>query len=346
MGLDFLAATFILHEHKYRPIKGRVLTIGRQSIGLTPDLMDRLLAAYDIPRRPGHVYRPEGNTVGVVRSGDMISQESFFGAFTEAEVRSLDVSAYENADIVCDLQGQVPEELRGTSDFIYNGSCLDNIFDAPAALRNMTRLLKPDGRVYHYEQGNSHPTAYLKYSADWFMDYYALNQFADCKTYVCDKPTSLLIPLRTIPDQRRPDIGIGTPSLQGYGIIIYAFNPVVDNGSGCGYDCSSVEAMTRYEIHCLAEKGPGATADRAPIQKHYRVEPEHVKDCYEGAVRFWRSPRPLYFNPFHFDAERIPRIDSADYPEVMKPVGVIPRDWKADIAGWTAPASGSLLGTH
>ena len=196
MGLDFLAASFILHAHKYRPSKGRVLTIGRQSIGLSADQLDRLLAAFGVPKRPGHVYRPEGNTIGVVRSGDMMSQESFFGAFTDAQVLSLDVSDYEKADIVCDLQGQIPPPLFGIADFIYNGSCLDNIFDAPAAMRNITRLLNANGRVYHYEQGNSHPTAYLKYSADWFIDYYAVNQFADCKTYVCDKVGSSRVDLQ------------------------------------------------------------------------------------------------------------------------------------------------------
>jgi len=185
MGLGFLAATFILGEHRYRPIKGRVLTIGRQTIGVRGWQLDKLLEMYGIPKRPGHVYTPDGNTLGVNRTEDTISQESFFGAFTDAEVRSLDVSNYEGADIVCDLQGEVPPALFGTADFIYNGSCLDNIFDAAAAMRNMTRLLKVGGRVYHYEQGNTHPTAYLKYSADWFMDFYAVNKFADCKTYVC-----------------------------------------------------------------------------------------------------------------------------------------------------------------
>jgi hypothetical protein len=324
MGLDLLAATFILNEHKYRPIKGRILTIGRQSIGLTAAQMDRLLKVYGIPKRRGHVYRPEGSTVGVVRSSDMISQESFFGAFTDAEVRSIDVSDYEDADIVCDLQGHVPKELYENADFIYNGSCLDNIFDAPAAVRNMTRLLKKDGRVYHYEQGNSHPTAYLKYSADWFMDYYAINQFNDCKTYVCDKPVSLTIPLIPHRSGKPLNIGTATPAIREHGIIIYCFNPFVDNGSGCGYDCSSVEAVTRYEIHCIAEKGPDATSERSPIQKHYRVDPEHKKISYDRVVRFNKSARPLYSNPFPFNADRIPRIDSSDYPEVMKPVGIIP----------------------
>ena len=324
MGLGFLAATFILGEHRYRPIKGRVLTIGRQTIGVRGWQLDKLLEMYGIPKRPGHVYTPDGNTLGVNRTEDTISQESFFGAFTDAEVRSLDVSNYEGADIVCDLQGEVPPALFGTADFIYNGSCLDNIFDAPAAMRNMTRLLKPSGRVYHFEQGNTHPTAYLKYSADWFMDFYAVNKFADCKAYVCDYPSDLGKPLVQQPNGPPLDIGRGIPSTTEHSIVIYNFNPFVDNGSGCGYDCSSVEAATRYEIHCIAEKGPDSTIDRSPIQKHYRVDPEHISICYERVVAFNKSARPVYRNPFSFERAALPRIDSSDYPEVMKAVGVVP----------------------
>jgi SAM-dependent methyltransferase len=205
MGIDGFAARMILHEHRHRPIKGTVLTIGRQSIGLTAEEMDNLLEVTGATKCR-LTYEIDKATVGVSRARPYITQESFFGAFTDAKVLSLDVSAYEGADIVCDLQGKIRWRHKGIADFIYNGSCLDNIFDPAAAMRNMSRLLKPDGRVYHYEQGNSHPTAYLKYSADWFMDFYALNEFNDCKVYIADKPNTLGVSLvRPVAVPRRSD---------------------------------------------------------------------------------------------------------------------------------------------
>jgi len=267
-----------------------------------------------VSRRPNASYAIDKSTVGVSKEKPYITQESFFGAFTDAKVLSLDVSRYEGADIECDLQGKIRWRHKGIADFIYNGSCLDNIFDPAAATRNMSRLLKPNGRVYHYEQGNSHPTAYLKYSADWFMDFYALNEFADCKVYIADKPNTLGVPLvnpKEAPAQR-----------SDFDIVVYGYNPYVENAGGPGYDCSSIEAFTRYEVHCIAEKSPSSTDDRIPIQKHYRVDEWHKRICQASVARFFRSKRPNFAGERTFEPAKIPRIDSSDYPEQMAPVAV------------------------
>ena len=68
MGIDGFAARMMLHEHRYRPIRGTVLTIGRQSIGLTAEQMDHLLMVTGTPKRPGHDYAVDAATVGVSRA--------------------------------------------------------------------------------------------------------------------------------------------------------------------------------------------------------------------------------------------------------------------------------------
>lgn len=312
MGINGLSARMLLAEHKYRPITGKLVTIGRQSIGLTGEEMDSTLIECGVPKRH-HAYEIDTKTVGVSRERPYITQESFFASFCDAKVISVDVSDYEQAEIVHDMQDDLPEGCRGIADFIFNGSCLDNIFDPAAAIRNMSRMLKPEGRVYHFEQGNSHPTAYLKFSADWFMDYYALNQYADCKVYIVDQPNSLGVPLIRAGDreplQRSP-----------YSLAVYSFNPYVERNGNSGYDCSSIEAFSRYEIHCLAEKDAGSTDGRRPIQKHYRVDTEHKRICESSSKRFLYSPRPAFSAGAVGTAA--PRIDSSDYPEQMKVVAV------------------------
>lgn len=314
MGINGLSARMLLAEHRYRPITGKLVTIGRQSIGLTGEEMDATLAECGIAKRE-HAYDVDTKTVGVSRERPYITQESFFAAFCDAEVISVDVSDYEQAEIVHDMQDDLPRKYRGIADFIFNGSCLDNIFDPAAAIRNMSRMLKPGGRVYHFEQGNSHPTAYLKFSADWFMDFYALNQFEDCKVYIVNSPNSLGVPMI------RPN---GHKPLQPspHQIVVYSYNPYVENAGGSGYDCSSIEAFSRYEIHCIAEKGPNSTDDRRPIQKHYRVDTGHKRACETASKQFLYSPRPLFTSSERFDAASIPRIDSSDYPEQIKAVAV------------------------
>jgi len=316
MGIDHFAARMLLCEDRHRPIKGTVLTIGRQSVGLIGEEIDNLIREAGIDRRRDVAFVVDDLTVGVSNARPYVTRESFFAAFTDAKVMSLDVSDYESADIICDLQGEVPAQYHGVADFIYNGSCLDNIFDPAAAMRNMPRLLRSDGRVYHFDQGNSHPTAYLKYSADWFMDFYALNEFNDCKTYIVDKPNSLGVPLM----KGLADL---PPRRSTHDLIIYSYNPFVVNAGGPGYDCSPIEAFSRYEIHCIAERSTASTIDRIPIQKHYRVDAWHKAICLGCAERFQRSPRQDFSRSARpFDPGSLPRIDSSDYPEQIKPVAV------------------------
>ena len=312
MSIRILSAQMLLAEHLYRPITGTIVTIGRHSVGLTGEQMDRLLASMGVPRRAGAAYEVDTETMG--GGGSRITQESFFAAFTDARVLSLDVSAYEGADVICDLQDKLPWKHRRTADFVYDGGSLDNIFDVAATLRNISRLLKPGGRFFASNNGGAHPTSYLKFSADWFMDFFALNQYADCKAYICNYPGTLGM-------QKNPDVQCP------YETIVYSFNPYVTHATGEGYDCSSVESVNRYQIYCLAEKGRRSTDHCSPIQKHYRVDPGHNRICNASAKRFLHSPRPLFSNPTPFDPATIPRIDSSDYPEQIKPVAVLSKSY-------------------
>jgi hypothetical protein len=96
------------------------------------------------------------------------------------------------------------------------------------------------------------------------------------------------------------------------------------NAGGPGYDCSSVELFSRYEVHCIAEKSSRSTYERCPIQKHYRTQPAHQETSMVSAERFLKSSRPLFRNDVAFEPAVLPRIDSSDYPEQTRLVAVLP----------------------
>ncbi len=216
MGIAILAAQMLLAEHQYRPIRGTIVTIGRHTVDLTGDEMDRLLASVGVPKRSGVQYEIDGVTVSRKRA--TITQESFFGAFTDAAVLSLDVNDYEGASIICDIQDRLPRRHRRMADFVYDGGCLDNIFDVAGALRNMARMVKPGGRFFAMNSGGPHPTAYLKFSADWFMDFFALNRWVDCKCCISHFPNTFGLSLR----EQRLD---STLARSRHYQVIYDFNP-------------------------------------------------------------------------------------------------------------------------
>lgn len=182
MAITRQMAEMILAEHRFRPIQGEILLLGRQTVFMTPEEAQGLVERAGFKVRKEARIEYDKTTMG--RQKNFISDASFFSLFADAETKACDVSDYEGAELIFDLSGALPAGMESRFDFIYNGSVLDNVFDPAACARNITRLLKPKGVVFHYEGLKHFGTTYLKFTPEWFFDYYALNGFADCQPYI------------------------------------------------------------------------------------------------------------------------------------------------------------------
>jgi hypothetical protein len=177
----------------------------------------------------------------------LITDDSFYRAFARASYEVMDVTDYEGATIIQDLTKPVPRELIGQFDFIFNGSVLDNIFDAAAALRNMTRMLALRGRIMHVEMASNLAFEYLIYSPDWFLDYYVVNGFQSCRIYVC-----------TFRNVHELKFGPWR---------VYTYHPRGDGNTAC----SLREIVTEHAvIVVIAERRGESSHDRSPVQWCYR----------------------------------------------------------------------------
>jgi hypothetical protein len=96
-------------------------------------------------------------------------------------VRAIDHTRYEGTDIVHDLNQPIPSALAESTDFLLDGSTLDNLFHPGIGLQNMARLLRPGGRMLSISSGTAHSWPYAIRTGYWFLDYCAVNRFADCK---------------------------------------------------------------------------------------------------------------------------------------------------------------------
>lgn len=268
MGLLPQMARVLLNEHKYRPITGKVLLIGRQTVPLSPDNAMKLISDEGVAIRPGVTVALD-HTTRNARDHNFIADRSLFNLFSDATVQALDVSDYEGAEIVCNLNDPIPDQYVGQFDFIYNGSVLDNLFDPATSIKNLSRLLKPGGRIVHLEHGTPVNGPYLIYPVDWFFDYYAINEFQDCKTYVAH-----------------------FDSLEGPWDF-YAWDPVIETGNGWATNWINHTPFrfVDYMTVIVAEKGNQSTWDRSPIQSQYRSEKEQSQ-YLDAAQRFWKSERP------------------------------------------------------
>ena len=241
MAITRHLAELVLAEHKHRRITGEVLLLGRQLVVMTPDEAQALVEKVGLKVRPDAVIDYDKTPHPFEKK--LIADASFFSLFSDADVKACDVSDYEGAEIIFSLSDEVPASLLKRFDFIYNGSVLDNVFDPAACIRNAARMLKPDGSIFSYE-GSAHAApAYLKFSPDWFFDYFAWNGFADCQSYIVTYGDVHRDPWETYQfDPFTPDDKLTMPMRLG------------------------PEAM----VVAIAQNAPGATVDRTPLQNVYR----------------------------------------------------------------------------
>lgn len=201
---DVLA--LIRAEHERAPVTGDVVTIGRQS-------MD-----------------------------DGTTDRQLFDELGAATLMAMDVSDYEGATIIHDLNKPLPVALHNICDFLFDGSCLDNLFDPANALRSFAKMLRPGGRMMLVEHGTAIQGALICFSPEWFYDFFAAN------SYELHGITLLPFPAgRWEPKQWVPYEG-GKPVTASPGTEIGDFYTVV-----------------------IAEKRAESTDNRALIQAQYRV---------------------------------------------------------------------------
>ncbi|KAA0590399.1 SAM-dependent methyltransferase [Azospirillum lipoferum] len=281
MSITLDSALLLVKEHLHRPITGRLLLLGRQTIFLSIEDASRLVTEINGSIRSDAIFEVDDSTVSA--SGHkFISDRSFFSLFSDAAIDCLDVSAYEGAEIVHDLCKPIPENLDGQYDFIVNGSCLDNIFNASGALINMSRMLKKNGRVLIGENGAMNGFGeYSVFSPDWFYDFFVSNKYNDCKIYLMeydiDKYGKYESPIYSIKD-----------------FCIYSWQPSYMNPRGIRrYEPSRLETRRKTSILVIAEKGMDSTDFEMPIQHAYRSQDLHEK-YVEVAHSFLSSKRPTF----------------------------------------------------
>lgn len=175
-------AKLVIDEHKRKPITGDALTIGKQSVDFPYSEAVEMLADSKVAIRPVFRFEIDEETVGYKGRGHP-TDTAFFSMFSGANLSSLDVSPYEGAAIIHDMNKELPPEYYGRADFVFDGSCLDNIFDPACALRSMSHLLRPGGRMFLFNHSTLIQSAYLAFSPEWFWDFFQFNGYRDIQVF-------------------------------------------------------------------------------------------------------------------------------------------------------------------
>lgn len=264
MGLGPPQIEALVREHKYRPIEGDVVLVGRQTVYFTPEGILSLLAEHGITTRGVAPEEIEIDHSTQSRRGgyegqNLITDSAFFRLLGVKRTLALDQSPYEGAEIVHDLSRPIPEYLKNSADFIVDGSTLDNVFNPALALVNLVQLLRPRGRILSSNVFSNHAAPYTILTPLWFFDYFVMNKFLDCKLY----------------------------------ILVYVKRPETNKSPGRNVFCINLDYLQRSDplvsafasphvmgTVLVAEKGEDSTCDVFPVQQHYRSAADWIS--YKG----------------------------------------------------------------
>jgi hypothetical protein len=255
MGIAAHLLEGIVREHKFRAITGDVLLLGRQTIQVSPKHAADIIRAEGLTPRDIPFQKIDRRTRGS-QGNHYIRDDAFFRLLGIEKIRALDHSPYEGAEIIHDLNRPIPDGLAAVADFILDGSTLDNIFSPSIALQNITRMLRPGGRFISINAGTAHATPYTVHTGFWFMDYCAINRFADCHVYLIVYDQSSL--------------------------TAFVLDPL--DRLGRTLATSNVMAVVAF-----GEKGDATTWDKVPVQRYYAGA--DMLAVYEEQGRKWMASR-------------------------------------------------------
>ena len=186
MGLTTPIADLFFFENNYQPIIGDVGFIGRQTTYLTEKAFNLLVERYAVAK-PQNFHLSFDSETGAAKAEfahlNLISDRSFINLFG-GRYLAIDISPYEGADVIADMSSPIHDDLFSRFDFIFDGSCLDNIFNPAEAIMNISKMLRPGGRVMLCNHATHFNAPYTCFSPGWFFDYFVANKYDDCKIYV------------------------------------------------------------------------------------------------------------------------------------------------------------------
>ncbi len=177
MGIAYGALKFLFDEGKKERWHGKLLTLGKQDIAVTIDNLNRaaLENSYVLgnPGKPLHSEKEADAIRGYLRD------EWFFKALGFSSVRSMDMSGYEYADIIHDLNNpEPPPHCNEAYDLVLDGGTLEHVFHIPNALACVARMVRSGGRIIHISpMSNFADHGFYSFSPTLFVDYYSTNRF-------------------------------------------------------------------------------------------------------------------------------------------------------------------------
>lgn len=123
--------------------KNSLCMIGKQDLQVDLSLIYKFVKQYEINCNAEEFEKLMKNDT------DNIDSIEFFKILGFSDVHAADISAYEGADIILDLNKELPPDLYQRFDFVIDGGTLEHVFDIATAIKNMANMVKKEGYIIH-----------------------------------------------------------------------------------------------------------------------------------------------------------------------------------------------------
>jgi len=170
MGFDAQSIRFLRYCHETRQKLGKTITIGRQEIDP--------YAGRDINNG-----KPSGKLISYKYCEEILVKN-----IGSSSVDSIDISSYEKASILHDMNQPLPRELCNKWDTVIDGGSLEHIYHFPQAMDNCSRLCRTGGQIIHFVPGNNFLNhGFYQFSPDLFYQLYSPeNGYEDTEVFMTE----------------------------------------------------------------------------------------------------------------------------------------------------------------
>lgn len=152
-----------------------MLTLGSQDCLITDKQIDHLIEVFGGSQR----------SIEQLNTDRKATFKNLMIAFN-IQVKELDVSDFEGAEIILDLN-YINTKIKRSFDIVFDGGTLEHVFHVPNALKNLTSFVKKGGLIMHLNPANNHVDhGFYSFSPTFYADYYSSSGFKHVLHYLIE----------------------------------------------------------------------------------------------------------------------------------------------------------------
>ena len=190
MGFNSWTTHLILASNKEKAFKKDALfgLGGRQSVFLTPEQIQELAILYGFSKESLEgLFDEDATDNDTLRTRRSITDASYIDNLLGMKTFSFDATSYENAEVILDLNkpfdSQMSTQQLNRFDGLFDGGCIDNVWNPAQSQMNLASLLHSGGRIVNWVSASNWPGAFCMVSCEWLLSFYAINGFKNIRVY-------------------------------------------------------------------------------------------------------------------------------------------------------------------